>query len=158
MQTRDYFILWISELEQAMNDLRHSFSYADDSDIASKLLVLKNELSYGQEETARIRNDYKGVVNDFFQRLKPFPSNPKTFSNDIKTYIDLVGHTIVLDDLSFLKKWGVEYPASKDFRVLAKPVSEYLDTFNNGVVGKVPQNALPYFRYLADELSYYQNS
>ncbi|MBD2106249.1 hypothetical protein [Nodosilinea sp. FACHB-13] len=155
MQTRDYLSLWISDLEQAMNNLRHSFSSSDHTELESQLLELKNELWHGQTETLRVRSDYKNIVEQYLGRFKPFPSSPKSFENDVKTYIELVGHSIVLDDIAFLKKWGVEYPANNAFRVLAEPVSQYISVFKGGLAGIVPQNTSSHFKYLANELSKY---
>lgn len=155
MQTRDYLSLWISDLEQAMNNLRHSFSSSDHVELESQLLELKNELWYGQTETLRVRSDYKNLVEQYFGKFKPFPSDPKSFGNDVKMYVELIGHSIVLDDLSFLKKWGVEYPANSDFRVLAEPVSRYVSVFQGDLAGKIPQNTDSHFKYLASELSNY---
>jgi len=158
------FMKWSTELKSNMSKALHKIASnlgPDDKQwIEDQIEKIRTELTDGYSEITNLRSSYKGLIKKYFEKNRPFPTSPKTFQSDLKQYRTLIAHTIVLEDLSFLEYWGVKYPHSQNFKILANQVSDYVIAFQRicddaeyRETNGIPEGVVPYYKQLKEWLS-----
>ncbi|NJL38790.1 MAG: hypothetical protein HC840_16190 [Leptolyngbyaceae cyanobacterium RM2_2_4] len=143
-----------------MSDTLNKLGSSDSAWIEEQIGKVRDELTEGESEIASLKSGYKQLIRQYFDERKPFPSSGKNFQSDLKQYRELIAHSVVLDDLSFLKYWGVDYPRSHDFKVLTNSVNDYLIAFdricqdqNYRERHNIPDGVVVYYKTLIEWLS-----
>lgn len=158
------FVNWSTGLRNSMSKALHRIASnlgPDDTKwIEGQIEQIRTELTDGYSQITSLRSEYKELIKKYFENSRPFPTSPKTFQSDLKQYRKLIAHSMFLEDLSFLEYWGVEYPRSQKFEVLANQVSDYVIAFQRICDDKkyrethdFSEGVVPYYKQLKEWLS-----
>lgn len=118
--------------------------------------ILKDSLEWSSK-LSKLRKRYRESIDDHFSKSpQPQPFIGQNSINDhMRTYYDLLIHSIYAADISLLKKWGVDHPYNKNCYQKSDPnayISRFKKWEKNSKAFKEFENTVkPYLNYLIKE-------
>lgn len=109
-------------ITNAMKRLRGSVGRSPCRNIRGELDELCKKISSEISPITQTLCDYKSLVDEYYSSCPPFGSGDK--QEDFDDFIEIIAHSLVINNYLLLDRWAIEYPKNNPQR-LAEPLSWY---------------------------------